>query len=87
MPDYSVIKQALTRQSESTKYFTKSFYDTFRNAIAMIKFNREHGIDDYYYDGNILTMHAYDDVRKTQFYRKNSTAYCVFLEIIHGGLR
>ena len=87
MPDYTTIKHAIARNCDSTKYFTKSFYDTFRNAIATIKRNRELGIDDYYYDGNILTMHAYDDVRKTQFYRKNGTAYCVFLEIMHGGLK
>ena len=83
MKNYSEIKQALRREtSDSLRYFTKSFLATYVAALDVIRRNSENGIDDCYCDGGIRTRHAWDAVRKTDFYRKSSCAYCVFLELV-----
>lgn len=59
-------KDGLTRQGENTKYFNRDFLAKY------ITENNEHkktGIADY------------TETRKTDFYNKNSCAYCVFLEL------
>lgn len=83
MKSYTEIKNELKRQRQSVKYFTRAFLETYTAALETCKRNAEKGIDDGYYDGIIFTRHAWDDVRKTDFYLKNSCAYCTFLEIVH----
>jgi len=83
MKSYSEIKTELKKEMESTKYFTKSFLATYNAALETIRKNVEKGIDDSYCDNGIWTRHAWDDVRKTDFYNKNSCAYCVFLQIVN----
>lgn len=83
MKSYTEIKQALRREtSDSLRYFTKSFLATYVAALEENKRNAEKGIDDSYCDNGIWTRHAWDAVRKTVFYRKSGSAYCVFLQIV-----
>ena len=72
MKSYTEIKQALRREtSDSLRYFTKSFLATYTAALEENKRNAEKGIDD-----------SWDAVRKTDFYQKSGSAYCVFLQIV-----
>ena len=82
MKTYKEIKEAIKRSGHTTKYFTKAFLDTYRAAVETVHRNLERGVDDTYWDGDIFTRHAYDDVRKTDFYQKSGCAYCIFLEIM-----
>lgn len=82
MKEYTEIKQELSRRCRSTKHFTREFFKVYQAARETIKRNVEQGINDVYYDGDILTCHAWDEVRKTDFYLKNSGAYCEFLCIV-----
>lgn len=82
MKSYEEIKQALEQQHENTRFFTKAFLTVYTAALETIRRNAENGIDDGYYDGSIYTRHAFDGVRKTNFYRKTGGAYCAFLEIV-----
>lgn len=82
MKSYSEIRQELKRECQSVKYFTRAFLETYAAALETNKRNAEKRIDDSYNDGGIWTRHAWDDVRKTDFYLKNSCAYCVFLQIV-----
>lgn len=82
MKTFQAIKEELKKERESTKYFTKQFFAIYSEALETIKRNNEKGIDDSYNDNGIWTRHAWDEVRKTDFYIKNSCAYCTFLQIV-----
>ena len=82
MKSYTEIKNELKQERQSIRYFTRAFLETYAAALETNKRNAEKGIDDSYNDGGIWTRHAWDDVRKTDFYLKNSCAYCVFLQIV-----
>ena len=86
-PTFDDVKTALVHQRENIQYFTKGFYTTFCKAIEMEAFNQRSGIDDRYYDGRIMRRHAFDEVYRSRFYRYNSGAYCVFLQIMHQLIR
>ena len=83
MKSYEEIKSELRREThQSLRYFTKAFYATYCKAVETIRYNIEHDIDDSYEDNGIYTLHAFDDVRKSDFYLKSGSAYCTFLCIV-----
>lgn len=59
-------KYHITEAGESVKYFNRDFLNTYI---------RE------YRESHRIGRANYPDTMKTDFYNKNSTAYCVFLEI------
>lgn len=83
MKGYHECKKELRERCESTKYFNQKFYKTFRGAVLMTAWKLKHEIEDVYTDENgIIRQHSYDEVYKSDFYNKNSCAYCAFLEIV-----
>lgn len=82
MKTYQEIKQELKHRRNSTKHFTKAFFAQYIEALDTIKKNAEKGIDDSYNDNGIYTRHAYDAIRQSEFYNRNSGAYCEFLSIM-----
>ena len=80
---YKAIKEELSRQC-NTKYFTKKFFLMFIRAEQSASYNARHGIDDSYRDPeceHIVLRHSFDGVYASDFYIKNSSAYCTFLEL------
>lgn len=59
-------KYHITAAGETTKYFNRAFLNTY---ITEYKQSHKNGRANY------------PETMKTDFYNKNSTAYCVFLEI------
>ena len=83
MKGYLECKKELIGRCESAKYFNRKFYETFRGAVLMTIWKQKNGIEDVYTDADgIIRRHSYDDVYKSDFYNKNSCAYCAFLEIV-----
>ena len=83
MKSYIDCKQELKERRESTKYFNRKFYETFRGAVLMTAWKAKNGVEDMYTDAEgIIRRHSYDEVYKSDFYNKNSGAYCEFLSII-----
>lgn len=75
-------KYQLVEHGESVKYFNRDFLAKYLHAYAKAKAAAENGTSDFYTDEHgILRNAAYNEVFKTDFYNKNSTAYCAFLEI------
>lgn len=80
MKTYAEVKAELQhRTHENLRYFTRAFYATYCKAVETLRRNAVNGIDDSYCDHGIWTHHAWDDVRKTDFYIKSGSAYCQFL--------
>ena len=81
---YSEIKEEIKNRHESTKDFTKRFYEDYKEStMSQCSKNYDRDADTYIRDGIIL-VHAHDRIYESDFYNKNSTAYCVFLEIVNG---
>lgn len=80
--DFASIKEELKQRGESTKYFTKAFYNAFADAVKAGKRISEAGGDDSYYVGKVRLYHHYDAIYASDFYNKNSCAYCEFLSIV-----
>lgn len=76
----SYFKDNLKAQGESTKYLNRDFLAVYVHAYNERKKNIESGI--YYEYGS--REYEYNPVFNTRFYKDNSTAYCVFLELWHG---
>lgn len=85
MKDYKTIKAILKANRESTRYFTKDFYNTYLQVIESVNRAAEQGIDPEYYQNadGVTVSHAWDPVYNTDFYNRNSCAYCQFLEIVN----
>ncbi len=83
MIEYKDIKAKLAIKRTSLKYFTKAFFETFREAERTARENERRGIDSHYYKGHIYLNHAYDAIYSSDFYNKNSGTYCAFLEVYH----
>ena len=88
MIDYPTAKSAMIAGKHSTRYFTKSFYDLYVKCMQDVQENRSHGIDDCIpyttESGSEICVHApHIPLFSTDFYRKNGTSYCAFLEIMH----
>jgi hypothetical protein len=76
MLNYSEMKKAIQHKRESSQYFTAEFYDTF---IAEYR----QTVNDII-NGN--KSEHYLSTKQSDFYNKNSGAYCVFLEIFENSL-
>lgn len=75
-------KYNLVEHGESVKYFNRDFLSKYLLAYSEAEKAAESGESLFYTDENgILKNAAYSEVFKTDFYNKNSTAYCAFLEI------
>ena len=78
-------KRELARRGQSTKYFCKKFFDVYAACNRQAQENQENGVDAFYTDENgVLKNGAYNPVFDSDFYKKNSTAYCEFLCIACG---
>jgi hypothetical protein len=82
---YKAIKAALKANRENVKYFTLAFYKTYMQCRAKADDNNKAGIDDSYIrpGERFKRFHAWDDVYNSDFYNKNSAAYCQFLEFVN----
>ena len=81
---YKSIKEELRRRRGSTKYFNRSFFNSFCDAIRTSKRNREGGVDDSYTDPsdpNVTLYHSFDAIYASDLYNKNSGTYREFLSI------
>ena len=83
MTEYQRIKAELKKQCRNIKYFSAAFLATFKNARAKARFNIEHDIDDSYRENDITLYHGYDEIYTSDFYQKNGSGYCSFLEIAY----
>jgi predicted transcriptional regulator len=73
MLSHTEMKSLLKEKRESTRYFTKDFYSTFISDYREAVNDCIKGID----------REAYVKTKQTDFYNRNSCAYCVFLEIFN----
>ena len=74
---YHDLKNALLRAGESTKYFTPETLETILSDRLSYAKVEASGADhqDFF---------RFSDTAKTDFYLKNSCAYCVLLELLSG---
>lgn len=76
MLDYKEVKKRIKDAGESTRYFTEKFYHTFiqdyRLAVQSVMHNADY--------------ETYVSTKETDFYIKNSGAYCIFQEIFYDAL-
>ena len=83
-PIYEKVKCILASRVESTRYFSRSFFDTFEKATKAVWKASEDGVNDWYSlpeNPNVLLRHSFDPVYESKFYKENSCAYCEFLSI------
>ena len=78
---YKEMKTLLKKQCSNIKYFTADFYDMFKKAYRDATKAIINGDDKRYRKNGILLNHCYDPVYESEFYNKNSGAYCSFLEL------
>ena len=81
---YQDIKNELSALVSSTRYFSRKWFDLWLSCYRKRLDNIEKGIDDSYYQDNVLLFHSWDDIYKSRFYRDNSSAYCEFLSVVNG---
>lgn len=84
---YKDIKNELERRSENTRYFTKAFLKTYLQAREARKKAIEENAEDAYIirpEAPITLYKSLDPIYKSDFYSKNSCAYCEFLAIVYG---
>lgn len=74
MKTYKEMKADLKSAGESTKYFTKDFYNTFIEEYRTVVQNIINGI----------VADEYVKTKESDFYNKSSGSYCVFLEFFYG---
>lgn len=85
---YEEVKQILAERCSSTKHFTKKFYKEFLEAKAKAEKHWKDGtIDEVRYTINdngteIVLNHCYDNIYASNFYNRNSGAYCEFLSLM-----
>ena len=78
-------KRELVKRGQNTRYFCKKFFDIYTACYKQATENQEKGVDAFYTDENgVLKNGAYNPIFETDFYNKNSCAYCEFLCIING---
>lgn len=77
MNKYKDIKNALKKQGCNVKYFTPDFYNNFLN-------DRKHSFESFI-SGNGWAK--YSKTENSDFYNKNGSSYCVFLEIYNSTLQ
>jgi len=84
-PEYEIIKAELKKRRENIRYFTKEFYTTFKECyIAGLKARYMDTYKKYLYKNeneNFFRYTYYNPVYESDFYKKNSCAYCEFLTL------
>jgi hypothetical protein len=80
---YKIIKNELQQRRNNTKYFNYTFFVTYIQALKDREKAIKAGLDESYKKGYITLYHYYDEIYKTDFYNKNSAAYCQFLEVVN----
>ena len=88
---YKIIKEDLKKHCSNVEYFNREFFKEFcaaqkrRNEIYKNGvWNLEKLEKERYTDENgIIKLHYYDNIYKSDFYNKNSCAFCVFLEVAY----
>ena len=78
---YKKIKEELKKRRNNVKYFNYDFFIKWVDAIQEREKTIKAGIDASYVKGYITLYHYYDNIYNSDFYNKNSCAYCEFLEI------
>ena len=80
IPTYKEIRELVKKNTSQTlKFFTTEFYQTYLDAVAKCCQNTIDGVDDSYRDETIWTRHAWDKVRASDFAIATPSAYCTFL--------
>ena len=75
---YNDAKAELSARRGNTKYFNRSFWRTYIKTKSLLSILSEKGnLDDD------TVKNAWRDVYSTDFYNKNSCAYCEFLCIAY----
>ena len=77
MTEYRTVKNALASRRSNIKYFSKKFYDLYIECREEVKKNLGHGLDPE------TARKSYRPVQESDFYNKNGSAYCEFLEIMY----
>lgn len=80
---FQQIKSELSSRRNSVRYFTRAWYEMYLKARERFESYQKSGVNMWYQAGNVLLNHAFDPVYESDFYRKNSGAYCEFLEILN----
>lgn len=81
--DYKKIKDALSKRIKNLKWFSLDFCKTYvacRDAVKNLT-EDEYADSLYEMEPGVTVSHAWDPVYATDFYKKNSGAYCEFLSI------
>lgn len=69
---FDKVKEELSKRRSDIKYFTKDFYNTYCNACTQTAIDYVNGVKGK----------GYEDVFETDFYNKNSGAYCEFWTVM-----
>ena len=64
----------------SLKYFNRDFLAAYIAAYNQRKKNIANGTTTFFDANGVFVLPEYEAVYKTDFYNKNSTAYCAFIE-------
>ena len=80
--DFNSIKNELKKACISTKYFTREFFKLYTKALETGRKYDKNGTDDGYIKDGIFLRHRFDSIYASDFYNKNSCAYCEFLGIV-----
>lgn len=76
----SYFKDNIKAHGESAKYFNRDFLAKYVTAYN----ERSRNIEKEIYNEYGTPEYEYNPVFDTDFYKKNSTAYCLFIELWHG---
>lgn len=84
---YSIIRNELKNETgKYPRYFTRAFYKNYLSAAETFRKNRAAGIDSSFRKpgaSHVVLFREYIPVYESDFYRKDSCNYCVFLEIVN----
>lgn len=83
---YEEIKFELTKKCSDITFFTKDFYDTFVEAKKMTLEAEARDEEVLYKKDGIWLNRCFDKVYESRFYKENSCAYCIFLEVYYWAL-
>lgn len=81
LKEYQRIKDELKRRDEKAAFFTRQFFDDWKEAVKTRAAAVKDEIDESYKVGRVTLFHSFDKIYKSDFYNRNSCGYCVFLEI------
>jgi len=76
------VKTALKKRGANTRFFNKTWYETFIECIEKGAAVPARLLDnEKYTEGNVTLFRYMIPVYESDFYNKNSTGYCEFLEV------